>query len=191
MSLDERVLETLVAQRRRFLAFLAPRVGSPEEAEEVLQLALVKGLEKGEALRDEESAVAWFYRLLRNVLVDRHRRARRESQALALEQAEAPRSTEDTAALESSVCACVAGLADTLKPEYAQAIRRVDLEGTPVSTFAGEEGLTANNAAVRLHRARQALGRRLIELCGTCCTHGCVDCVCEPDRPRVGDAPSS
>ncbi|MCP3059559.1 RNA polymerase sigma factor [Myxococcus sp. K38C18041901] len=191
MSLDAHVLETLVAQRRRFLAFLAPRVGSPEEAEEVLQLALVKGLEKGEALRDEENAVAWFYRLLRNVLVDRHRRAQRESQALALEEAEAPRSTEDTAALESSVCACVAGLADTLKPEYAQAILRVDLEGTPVAAFAGEEGLTANNAAVRLHRARQALGRRLIELCGTCCTHGCVDCVCEPGRPRVGDAPSS
>ncbi|MCP3168370.1 RNA polymerase sigma factor [Myxococcus qinghaiensis] len=189
MSLDARVVETLVAQRRRFLAFLAPRVGSPEEAEEVLQLALVKGLEKGEGLRDEESAVAWFYRLLRNVLVDRHRRARREERVLAAEDAEAPRSTEDTEELESSVCACVAGLTDTLKPEYSAAIRRVDLEGTSVTTFAREEGLTANNAAVRLHRARQALGRRLIELCGTCCTHGCVDCACEPGRPRVTGSP--
>ncbi|WP_338863554.1 RNA polymerase sigma factor [Myxococcus stipitatus] len=186
MSLDARVVEILVAERRRFLAFLAPRVGSPEEAEEVLQLALVKGLEKGEGLRDEESAVAWFYRLLRNILVDRHRRARRESRVLAAEDAEAPRSTEDTDALESSVCACVAELTDTLKPEYSAAIRRVDLEGTPVSVFAREEGLTANNAAVRLHRARQALGKRLIELCGTCCTHGCVDCVCgEPGHPRA------
>ncbi|MCE9673288.1 sigma-70 family RNA polymerase sigma factor [Myxococcus stipitatus] len=187
MGLEPRVIEELVAQRRRFLAFLAPRVGSPEEAEEVLQLALVRGLEKGGGLRDEESAVAWFYRLLRNVLVDRHRRAAREERALEVEAADAPRSTEDVGAWESSVCACVAGLAGTLKPEYAAILQAVDLKGTPVAAFARQEGLTANNAAVRLHRARQALGKRLIALCGTCCTHGCVDCACGPDLPRVAD----
>ncbi|MFP2923787.1 RNA polymerase sigma factor [Pyxidicoccus sp. 3LG] len=184
MSLDPQVVEVLVAQRRRFLSFLAPRVGSPEEAQEVLQMALVKGLEKGEGLRDEESAVAWFYRLLRNVLVDRHRRAQRESRVREAQGVEAPRSTEDTDELESAVCGCVTDLAGTLKPEYAEVVRRVDLEGASVSTFAQEAGLTPNNAGVRLHRARQALGRRLIELCGTCCTHGCVDCACSPGRHR-------
>ena len=176
--MEPRVMDVLVAQRQRFLAFLTPRVGSPSEAEEVLQAAFVRGLEKGEGLRDAESAVAWFYRVLRHVLVDRYRHQRREQRALEVEGAEAPHSTEDTGELESAVCGCVAELAGTLKPEYAAIVRRVDLEGASVSTFAREAGLTPNNAAVRLHRARQSLGRRLIELCGTCCTHGCVDCEC-------------
>jgi RNA polymerase sigma-70 factor (ECF subfamily) len=182
--MEPQVLDVLVAQRQRFLAFLTPRVGSPGEAEEVLQAAFVRGLEKGEGLHDAESAVAWFYRVLRNVLVDRYRRKQRERHVLEVEGAEVPQSTEDAAELESAVCGCVAELAGTLKPEYATIVRRVDLEGASVSTFAQEAGLTPNNAAVRLHRARQALGRRLIELCGTCCTHGCVDCECRPGAHR-------
>jgi RNA polymerase sigma-70 factor (ECF subfamily) len=31
---------------------------------------------------------------------------------------------------------------------------------------------------VRLHRARQALKRELERSCGTCATHGCLDCTC-------------
>jgi len=33
----------------------------------------------------------------------------------------------------------------------------VDLEGVPVRRFAEEQKISANNAAVRLHRAHQAL----------------------------------
>jgi RNA polymerase sigma-70 factor (ECF subfamily) len=31
---------------------------------------------------------------------------------------------------------------------------------------------------VRLHRARAALKTRLEQSCGTCATHGCLDCTC-------------
>ncbi len=71
---------------------------------------------------------------------------------------------------------------DTLKPEYADAIRRVDLGGVAVGAFAAHAGLTPNNAAVRLHRARAALRRQLERCCGTCATHGCLDCVCGSPR---------
>jgi hypothetical protein len=47
-----------------------------------------------------------------------------------------------------------------------------------VTEYASETGMTANNAAVRAHRARQALRRRLAESCGVCAEHGCVDCSC-------------
>lgn len=182
MSLSPEVLDVLVRHHRQFLAFLTPHTGSAETAEEVLQAAFAKGLEKGDTLREEESAVAWFYRLLRNALVDRHRRQLREQRALEAQSAEAPLSTEDVAGLEATVCGCVTELSGTLKPEYAAILRRVDLEGLSVTGFAREAGLTPNNAAVRLHRARQSLGRRLVELCGTCCTHGCVDCECQTAR---------
>jgi DNA-directed RNA polymerase specialized sigma24 family protein len=35
-----------------------------------LQSAFARGIEKGGALRAEEGIVAWFYRLLRNAIID-------------------------------------------------------------------------------------------------------------------------
>lgn len=174
------VLSVLVENHRRFRAFLRPRVRSEEIADELLQAAFVKGIEKGASLREAESAVAWFYRLLRNSLVDHYRREAAERTAKGKHAEGVPISTDDSAELEQAVCACVLALAGTLKPEYADAIRRVDLGGQNVTAYAVEAGITPNNAGVRLHRARQALGKRLLEACGTCCKHGCFDCDCGP-----------
>jgi RNA polymerase sigma-70 factor (ECF subfamily) len=69
-------------------------------------------------------------------------------------------------------------LLPNLKSEYAEVLRRVDLEEIPVAQVATELDITTNNATVRLHRARQALKRELERSCGTCATHGCLDCTC-------------
>jgi RNA polymerase sigma-70 factor (ECF subfamily) len=173
------VLRALVDEHRRFLAFLEPRVGSRAAAEEVLQAAFVKGLERGGALRDAESAVAWFYRLLRNALVDFYRHRDAERRALERHAAEAAATVEPDAALEAAVCACVGALIPTLKEEYAAILRAVELEGASVAEAAARFGITPGNAAVRAHRARQALKQRLEATCGTCTEHGCLDCHCE------------
>jgi RNA polymerase sigma-70 factor (ECF subfamily) len=170
------VLLALVDNHARFLAFLQRRVGSREEAEDILQSAFVRSLERGATLRSEESATAWFYRLLRNALVDHYRRRNVEKRVLAeLRPASGPAVDED---LMRTVCACVASLADTLKPEYASALRRVEVDGASLRAYAGEQGITPNNAGVRLHRARLALRRQVAKSCGTCATHGCLDCSC-------------
>jgi RNA polymerase sigma-70 factor (ECF subfamily) len=54
-------------------------------------------------------------------------------------------------------------LAGTLKPEYAEAIQAIDVQGLAVKTFAEEHGLSANNAGVRVFRAREALRKRVME----------------------------
>ena len=175
------VLGALVDNHARFLAFLQRRVGSREEAEDILQSAFVRSLERGAALRSEESATAWFYRLLRNALVDHYRRRDVEKRALAeLGSAGEPAVDED---LMRTVCDCVAALAATLKPEYASALRRVEVEGATLQAYAGEQGITANNAGVRLHRARLALRRQVAKSCATCATHGCLDCSCGGGTP--------
>lgn len=181
------VVEALVHNHRRFLAFLERRVGSREIAEDILQDAFVRGLDRAATVRDGESVVAWFYRLLRNAVVDHYRRRGAEDRALAqaagVMDRVAPGPDES---FKDEVCACVTTLIDTLKPEYATAIRRVDLDGESVVAFATAAGITRNNAAVRLHRAREALRRQLTRSCGTCATHGCLDCVCGgPARPRI------
>jgi RNA polymerase sigma-70 factor (ECF subfamily) len=54
----------------------------------------------------------------------------------------------------------------------------VDLEGGSVGDYARKAGITPNNASVRLHRAREALRKQVEKTCGTCATHGCLDCTC-------------
>jgi RNA polymerase sigma-70 factor (ECF subfamily) len=179
-----------VANHGRFLAFLERRVGSRDVAEDILQDAFVRGLDRRSTLRQGESAVAWFYRLLRNALVDHYRHRSAEERALAhvASTADAVEPGPDQA-LEQEVCNCVSTLLETLKPDYATAIRRVDLDGASVAAFATEVGITPNTAGVRLHRAREALRRQVARSCGTCATHGCFDCQC--GSPAGTERPSA
>jgi len=179
LSKSPEIVSVLVANHRRFLDFLTRRVGSREVAEDILQETFVRGLARAGQLHDQESAVAWFYRSLRNALVD-HWRKRATERKVFDEGAELTGETEPAidAELMTTVCACVTSLLDTLKPEYANALRQVDLAGVSVKTFAQDGRMTANNASVRLFRARQALRRQVERTCGTCAEHGCLDCTC-------------
>jgi RNA polymerase sigma-70 factor (ECF subfamily) len=175
-------MRVLLENHARFLAFLERRVGSRDVAEDIMQEALVRGLDHGGSLRSAESATAWFYRVLRNAITDHFRR--QESQDRVLERLAAESEPGDEARdkdLEAVVCECVLSLVDTLKPEYATALRRVELDGVSVRRYAEETGITAGNAGVRLHRARESLRKQLVRCCGTCLTHGCFDCQCKGD----------
>ena len=83
-TVSETTAARLVESHRQFLAFLERRVGSRAAAEDILQDAFVRGLRRADTLRSEESAVAWFYRLLRNAIADHFRRRRREERARIL-----------------------------------------------------------------------------------------------------------
>jgi RNA polymerase sigma-70 factor (ECF subfamily) len=179
VSASPEIVAVLVDNHRRFLEFLTRRVGSREVAEDILQDALVRGLTRAAQLRDEESVIAWFYRSLRNALVDHWRKAGAERKVFAdgVELTDEVTPAVD-AELMTTVCACATSLLDTLKPEYAEALRKVDLADMSVKAFAEEGRLTANNASVRLFRARAALKRQVERTCGTCAEHGCLDCTC-------------
>jgi len=179
LSTSPEVVAVLVENHRRFLDFLTRRVGSREVAEDILQDAFVRGLARADQLRDQESVVAWFYRSLRNALVD-HWRKRGVERKVIDEGVELTDEMEPAADAElmNTVCACATSLLETLKPEYADALRRVDLAGVSVKAFAEESRMTPNNASVRLFRARQALRRQVERTCGTCAEHGCLDCTC-------------
>jgi RNA polymerase sigma-70 factor (ECF subfamily) len=170
------VVARLVAGHREFLRFLEGRVRDRAVAEELLQNAFVRTMEKGGSIEDDESAVAWFYRLLRNSLTDHYRRRATESKALEREAAE-PRAICELE-MKGAICECMNTLLPTLKPEYAEILQRVDLQDSALTEVASELGISQNNATVRLHRARQALKRQLEQSCGTCATHGCLDCTC-------------
>lgn len=175
-------ISTLLQNHRAFLSYLERRVGDRALAEDILQDAFVKVVARPEQAPPDEAIVPWFYRTLRNAAIDRFRRrgaADRAYEAFAheLETHELPEA--DT---EREICACISRLAGTLKPEYSDALRAIEVDGTPVKVFAEQQGLTAANAGVRVFRAREALRKRVMESCGTCAEHGCLNCTCQASR---------
>lgn len=173
------VARVLVENHRRFQAFLQPRVRSIEDAEEILQAAFMRAAEKADSIRDDERVVAWFYRLLRNAIIDYYRRKNTERKAFEKLSQLSIEETDVDPDLERIVCECIHDLIPTLKPEYANVLQQVDLQGVSIPEAANALGISANNAHVRLHRARAALYERLVQTCGTCTTHGCLDCSCK------------
>jgi RNA polymerase sigma-70 factor (ECF subfamily) len=95
---------------------LTARIGDAPTAEDILQSAYVKAIEHGSELRDEESTVAWFYRVLRDAVTDHYRRGATRAKALEAFGAEAVESYEPE--FQAEACACINELIRDLKPEY-------------------------------------------------------------------------
>jgi len=170
------LVERVTSQRDRFLRFLASRVEDKATAEDILQAAYLKAIERGSELRKDESTVAWFYRILRNAVVDHYRRRASRAKVHEAFAAEMPGTYEWE--IKATVCECIGDVIDNLKPEYRSAIEQVDLAENPVEDFARSEHISPNSASVRLHRARKAVARHLKTVCGACAEHKCLDCTC-------------
>lgn len=167
----------LTAREPEFIAFLQRRLGDRALAEDVLQDAFLRSIDKLGDLRDPAAAVAWFYRMLRNAAIDQQRRSGASRRALARFAAE----LETTGAVPEAhraVCRCVSAVAAALKPEYAEALQRIEVDGVAVKSYAEEAEITSNNAGVRAFRARAALRQGVRATCGACAARGCVDCTC-------------
>jgi RNA polymerase sigma factor (sigma-70 family) len=175
---DAAIEAALIEHRRDFLRMLTHRVGDTATAEEVLHQFYLRAVSRACDLRQRESLLAWLSRLLRTVLADYARREatrRRQETAYARHQA----LTREDPELESTVCTCLSTLLPTLKPAYADILRRVELLGEPRQQVAAALGVSVNNVTVRLHRARQAIKRALLLSCTTCPEHGFLRCACD------------
>ena len=67
-----------------------------------------------------------------------------------------------------------------LPESYRTVLILRDIEELSTEDVATQLACSANAVKVRLHRARQALRRKLEETCRTCADHGCLDCTCRP-----------
>jgi RNA polymerase sigma factor (sigma-70 family) len=177
--MPETALDQLIAQQKRFLAFVRRRVSDLELAEDILQTAYLRAFEHQDDFKPSESAVAWFYRLLRNAVVDSYRRRASTNKALEAWTRELETAVQTSPDLRDEVCSCLHGVLDGLKPEYAEVLRAVDLGEQRLQDFAHQNKLSPSNAGVRIHRARAALRKHLLRTCGTCSEHGCLNCNCK------------
>ncbi len=161
-----------------FHGFARRRTGDEQAAADAVQESLLRALKSGDRLKHGENLTAWFYRILRNVLTDLHRRNASRERAMERYAAEVER--EVSRDVEETACRCFKALLPALKPEYGEALRRIDLEGEAPESAARALGITRGNLNVRLHRGRRQLRERLEQTCRLCAAHGCLDCTCNP-----------
>ncbi|ACS39677.1 RNA polymerase sigma factor [Methylorubrum extorquens] len=178
-SLETAVRTALVEHRASFLRYLCRRLGTAEDAEDALQDFCVRALQSSDQLADCARMGAWLQRVLRSTLVDRYRRGASRNRMLMELAAVATEVTHEQEVLE---CECVNMCLPTLKPEFADLLRRADLLGQSHAAIARDLGLSVGNVAVRLHRARKGLREKLLSRSEMCPTGSCL--------PRRRDRPS-
>ena len=166
----------LLANLHEFVGFAQKRLRDADLGADAVQDSLLKAIGAKEQLRNEESAKAWFYRILRRTIIDLYRRRDARDRAIDNLQRDVDGPVDDEE--ERLVCACMNELIATLTPQYADLIRRLDLNSEDPVAVAASLGISKNNLNVRSPRARQQLRQRLEQTCRVCAQHGCLDCHC-------------
>ncbi len=179
-SSEQAVRALLGSDRAELIGFVRKRAGHLVDPEDVVHRAAAKALASAGDLRDPGRARAWLYRIVRNTLTDELRQIGLPVGDAAVEPDDlidprGPTTETDVA------CQCGLDIARTMRPDYVTILERTVLDDLPVTEVARELGITANNAMVRLHRARKALRAAVIERCGTTSMADCLDCTCTPD----------
>jgi RNA polymerase sigma factor (sigma-70 family) len=169
--------EQLAANLDLFLNFVRKRVNDPELAADIVQDSFLKAIRSERDIRPGENVTAWFYRILRNTLIDTFRKSGANARKLDAFTAEidSPQTLADEHQL---VCQCFEKLLPTLKPNYASVLREIDLRGASVREAAIKRNRSENATRVLLQRAREKLRARLEQTCKLCAEHGCLDCTC-------------
>ena len=174
------LLEEILSQRERYVRWVAARLPCREDAEDVVQRAMLRASANLDQLQQADAMAGWFWQILRRALSDhlgQEQRRRSREQALS-EFAPTRAESAPAPAIEEPTCGCCREEIAQLPEGLQQVLRRVDLEEATVQETARELALTPNNVRVRAHRARRALRERLEERCGVTSARECRDRDC-------------
>lgn len=170
---------------RRLRPYVARRVASPGDVEDVLQEIFVRVHRGLAALRDGESFGGWVYRIAQSCIADAARlRARSPLQLVAEPPEAAAPSAEESNDLESELGACVALFVARLPAPYREAVTLTELQGLTQKDAAALLGVTLPAMKSRTLRGRE----KIREMFEECCRIS-VDCrgrvtACEPRAPE-------
>jgi RNA polymerase sigma-70 factor (ECF subfamily) len=175
------LIALLSAERARLVRLTRRRVPAAADAEDVVQTAMVRAAERARSLRDPLRLEPWFRQILQRTIADFYRSRTLE---IALDSNDAHPSVgangaAETGAEAENACACGLQLMATLRPAYADVLRRVDIDGQPPKAVAATLSISERNLHVRLHRARHALRERVRAHCGVLGLRRCLDCGCD------------
>jgi RNA polymerase sigma-70 factor (ECF subfamily) len=149
--------------------------GHPEDAEDVMQDALLKTYRYVDRIRDPEAFRTWLYRTVRNAcLMKRRRRVGEPAHFASIEQGETGQDGErveidvedaskrpDDLALNEWVGERLRAALLSLPPSYRIIVVLREMEGLSTREVAIVTGISEANVKARLHRARVLLRRQL------------------------------
>lgn len=158
----------------QLLGFIARRVRTHEEAEDILQEVMLRIHRARGELDHVERVTGWIYRITSNAIVDHYRRpSRREVPAgpeLDLEGRVGSEPTSvsdepDTAELRGELAQCLSPLIGRLPPTFREALVLTELEGMTQADAAARLGLSVSGMKARVQRARRRLKDLLLDCC--------------------------
>jgi len=149
--------------------FLAKRVASPEDAEDLLQDILLKTHQYLKTHREPEKMQAWLFQVARNTLTDYYRA--RSSGATQLKLSEFDEMPEETPDSQTQVLTelsqCLYPFLQKLPEKYREAVKAADLKGMSQKDLAQALGISHSTMKSRVQRGRHMLGA----LFRTCCSY--------------------
>ncbi|MCE1196648.1 RNA polymerase sigma factor SigZ [bacterium] len=152
------------AYRERLLAFIARKVGSREDAEDILQETFVRVHTGLCCFQEWKPMERWIYRVARNLIIDYYRG--RNPTLEYKDDIESPGGGAD--AEDDPVAALAFSLKDMvneLPPPYREALALTEYEGLSQAEMAARLGISLAAAKARVLRAREKLRALLLECC--------------------------
>jgi RNA polymerase sigma-70 factor (ECF subfamily) len=164
---------------RRLRPHLLNKLGSPADADDALQNALIRIHRGLGGLGQPERLIPWMYRIAQNAAIDQLRDRSRHPVARegAGEETVAPAAEEDPA-IARDVANYVASLVSVLDEPYRTAVELTEIEGMTQKAAAEAQGVSLTAMKSRVQRGREKL-RRELERCCTIALDGrrrVVDC---------------
>jgi RNA polymerase sigma-70 factor (ECF subfamily) len=161
--------------------FVAARVRSAADADDLVQLILERAMEKvGSA--EIENVAGWLFGIARHAIAD-HYRGQARTLLAAAEQLEGTPDAVGTSASFGSeeerahVIACMGPLLDTMAADDAQLLRWADMEDRSMQSIADALGISLTATKSRVQRAR----KEFIKVTRECCA------ITKDARGRVTD----
>jgi RNA polymerase sigma-70 factor (ECF subfamily) len=146
--------------------YLARRVASPSDIDDLLQDIFVRMHQGLGALRDEERFGGWVYRIANSAIIDKARQRARSPHASSSDDAAlgTPAETGDDG-LQSDLGECVALFVSRLPSPYREAVTLTELEGLTQKEAADMLGISLSGLKSRVQRGRDKIRYMFEECC--------------------------
>ena len=146
--------------------YLARRVASPADIDDLLQDIFVRMYQGLGALRDEERFGGWVYRIANSAIIDKARQRARSPHASSSEDdpTGAPAEVGEDG-LQSDLGECVALFVSRLPSPYREAITLTELQGLTQKQAAEMLGVSLSGLKSRVQRGRDKIRYMFEECC--------------------------
>lgn len=163
MGTDRKVdVGTVWTQYRTALrSYLARRVSTPDDVDELLQDILLRTHQQLPELDGVTNLRAWLFRIARNITIDYYRKKGRTAQI----DPDDLWYHEDTADALNELEECVAPFIASLPAAEAELLHDIDIRGLSQKDYALTKGVSYSTLKSRVQSARKNLRRNFADCC--------------------------